>query len=356
MANIIKGKNPVKPYTVRYREQRPPHKQREKSFRTRKEADRFLSDLTRAASYGEDLNLTAAKASFTDAVEHWLSAVAVNERTRETYASNYHSNILDVYASLSVRDAASDRQTAEKLLNVTMIDKSVGTRRMARHILVSVLDSLVVNGTIAAHRLAGIKLAEKTVTEDESEQGGFVYITDDQVKTLAGQCGIVVWLQRTMGLRISEALGVEKSDFINGGSTLRLRWQATRDGKSRVPLKKRRVGQYRDVPVPVFVQKLIADLPDGPLAPGRTTAYRPYNTARDCFYRAVRAMGVEGFTTHSLRHQFASEWLADGGNLADLSAILGHADATVTLRTYVHPSENVQDTARASIDARWASQ
>lgn len=351
MATIIKGKNPRKPYTVRYRTF--DGRQRERSFRTSKEANTFVADQTKARAYGEDVNLTASKQSFTDACERWLATAAIGTRTRETYRSNYRSNIQDAYADASVKDAASNRELARELLNVTMLDKSTGTRRMARHIIVSVLDELVANGTIAHHRLAGIELAKRTVTEDETEVTGFVYLTDAQVKTLADSCGITVWLQRTMGLRIGEALGVEKSDFVNGGATLRLRWQATRDGKSRVPLKKRRVGDGRDIPVPLMVQNLIAQLPDGPLSPGKTTAYRPYNSLAECFTSACKALGIEGVTTHSLRHMFASEWLARGGNLADLAAILGHADATVTLRTYVHPSDNVQESARAAMDARW---
>ena len=369
MATIVKGKNADKPYTVRFRDSFG--RQREKSFRTRKEADTFIADQTKARAYGEDVNLTAARKSFTEAVEHWLATAAIGkDSTRENYAANYRANIRDAYAGMSVKDAASGRETAEELLNVTMLGKVPGTRRRTRHILVSVLDHLVVNGTIASHRLTGIKLAERTVTEDESEDGGFVYITDEQVKELADTCGIYVWLQRTMGLRVGEALGVEKRDFINGGATLRLRWQATRDGKNRVPLKKRSVNQGRDIPVPMIIQKMIADLPDGPLSPGLSTKYRPYNAAERCFSSTVKAMGIAlyeetdeetgktvtktRFTTHSLRHQFASEQVDRGMNLADLAMILGHKDATVTLQTYVHPSANAQDAARAAMDARWS--
>jgi hypothetical protein len=52
------------------------------------------------------------------------------------------------------------------------------------------------------------------------------------------------------GLRIEEALGVEKADFRNGGRTPRVCGQASRDGLEKLPLKKRKQGEHRDVPVP----------------------------------------------------------------------------------------------------------
>ena len=115
-----------------------------------------------------------------------------------------------------------------------------------------------------------------------------------------------------MGLRIREALGVEKADFRtrrNGERYLRLRSQASRDGRTRAPLKHRREGEGRNVPVPDFVWEMAEKMPDGPLCPGpRGTRYMPYNAARTRFAAITAALGIDdGYTTHSLRHQFASE-------------------------------------------------
>ena len=39
---------------------------------------------------------------------------------------------------------------------------------------------------------------------------------------------------------------------------------------------------------------------------------------------------------HDLRHTFASHWVLDGGDIFRLSKILGHANVTITQRTYAH--------------------
>lgn len=69
-------------------------------------------------------------------------------------------------------------------------------------------------------------------------------------------------------LRIEEALAVEKADFRDNGTILRMYQQATRDGRETAPLKKRKRGEYRDIPVPRWLWDMIRDLPDGPLMIG----------------------------------------------------------------------------------------
>ena len=271
--------------------------------------------------------------------------------------------------------ASADELT--ELLNVTMAGSSIGHRRVTRMIIMGTMDAAARAEKIGRHKLDGIKLTEGTrapaVTDDDDEAGGFVCITDAQVRQLAegitvtGQAtgrkralagiGIAVWLQRTMGLRIREALGVEKADFKtrkNGERYLRLRSQAAKDGGTRAPLKHRKEGEGRNVPVPDYVWDIAQAMPDGPLCPGpRGSRYLKYSTARERFAAIMDAAGVTGYTTHSLRHQFASECLDDGMNIMDLSSVLGHADPSVTLRTYVHAMPDAEQRTRALMNKRW---
>jgi hypothetical protein len=42
-------------------------------------------------------------------------------------------------------------------------------------------------------------------------------------------------------------------------------------------------------------------------------------------------------------------------NVVDLSAVLGHADPSVTLRIYVHPMPDAEARTRAMMNTRWAA-
>jgi site-specific recombinase XerD len=45
-----------------------------------------------------------------------------------------------------------------------------------------------------------------------------------------------------------------------------------------------------------------------------------------------RASGVKEFHVHTCRHTYAYQWLADGGNLATLQELMGHANIKTTMR------------------------
>ena len=172
------------------------------------------------------------------------------------------------------------------------------------------------------------------------------------------RAGIAAWLQRTMGLRIREALGAEKRDFRtrkDGSHYLRLRSQATRDGKGRAPLKHRKEGQGRDIPVPDFIWNMVAAMPDGPLCPGpQGTPYLPYYTAADRFAALTTAMGITGYTTHSLRHQFASEAL-DRERTSRTSRPSWNTDRRDHAGIYVHPTEDAEARMRDMMNDRWGT-
>jgi site-specific recombinase XerD len=49
--------------------------------------------------------------------------------------------------------------------------------------------------------------------------------------------------------------------------------------------------------------------------------------------------GIENLHPHKLRHSFASISLTNGADVVSVSELLGHADTSITLRTYSHASE-----------------
>jgi integrase len=352
----------VRSYTVYYRT--TAGKSAEKTFSTRKHgnsakaaktaAEAFLVDVNKTKQTGGIVDNKAGKASYCEAVNKWIETTpTIKGRSRGTYRSAYTANIQPAYEGTSIDNAARDRAMAEQLLNQTMMSKGDGTRRLVRHILVSVLDELVINDTITRHKLANIKLAKPEVTEDDYEDtdkadgNEFKIVGYSETERLAKETGPSVWLMRYCGLRIHEALGVMRSDFYvkDGKTWLRLRWQSSMDGQSRVPLKHRPANTGRDIPVPDFVWEAIQDKfnDDGILSAGQKTRFLHYETARRRFNIALADLSISNFTFHKLRHGYATELLHRGVNIANLSKALGHKDVATTLRVYVHESEDWAD-------------
>ena len=332
----------------------------------------------------------AAEEPFMDCAARFImksSRLRASEDTRRrSYMSLLTGDIKKAFGDRTLGQMATEAAAEEvaEFLNVTIAHRSTVRRQHARMIIEWTMDAAVHADKIGRHKLTGITLTpgtavprrQRAADEDDDEAAtGFVFITDAQVRTLAeggtlapapGKrprplkgLGIAAWLQRVMGLRIREALGAEKRDFRtrkDGSRYLRLRSQATRDGKGREPLKHRAQGQGRDVAVPDFIWNMVDAMDDGPLCPGPNgTPYLPYFTARGRFAALTTAMGITGYTTHSLRHQFASEALDHGANIANIAAILGHATVETTLRVYVHATADAEARMREQMNARWTS-
>jgi integrase len=65
---------------------------------------------------------------------------------------------------------------------------------------------------------------------------------------------------------------------------------------------------------------------------------------------AVKAAAVD-VTSHSFRHFAASALISGGASVKQVRALLGHASAVVTLRTYSHLWPGDEDRTRSVLDA-----
>jgi integrase len=270
------------------------------------------------------------------------------------------------FGDRTLTQVANDLDGVTDLLTVKMKELSDTVRQQARMIIVGTLDYAVRSGKLGAHRLADIELA---ITGTKKHRAGFVFPTHAQVLIVANGAegredkrltlqgaGICVWLMRGCGLRIEEALAVEKSDFIEDGTVLRVSGQASRDGRKKEPLKHRKPGEYRDVPVPAWLWEMVQDAPDGPLMPGNDDRpYPVYQTILRRFTRAAEAAAIpDDFTPHSLRHAYASVMLRNGVPITELAHYLGHRSIEVTHRIYGHLLPSAAAVARTALDAEYA--
>jgi Phage integrase family len=369
-------------WTVRYSVN---SRQREQSFGTLTEAQTFQLTVS-TGKQTQGAMFTDPRAGIVEflplCAAYVDGMVRAGARTKAIYRSNFaNPAVTRLLQGRSVLEVARMDAEVKQLLNTTLAGYQDEYRGNIRRIIVGTLDECVRRGTLPRHTLTGIQLGPRVVTAEqyEAEQAHkrIVTLTDETVGTLAGGVrtvttgpqrrawaipgmGIAPWLQRTMGLRIREALGVRKSDFktrADGTRYLHLCWQATLDGRELEPLKHRKAGEYRDVPVPDMIWDMVQELPDGPLCPGPNgTPYMSYNTAYSRLASLAKQLGITGARTHMLRHQFASEAMdANPRELANISQVLGHDSVETTLKFYIHPSANAEHRIGKMMNARWTA-
>jgi integrase len=285
--------------------------------------------------------------------EKWISRHPGREGTRKQYRSVLAAHVDPVLGHRTLASAGQARDDLIDLLTVRMGGLSKSRRELARGLVTGVLDEAVRAGKIPSHRCAGIAVADNRDGVDRSD---FVFPSHAQLVLLAEGIDypLSVWLMRGCGLRIEEALAVQKSCFRDHGTVLRVFEQASGDGRKTAPLKHRKAGEYRDIPVPGYLWAMVKDLPDGYLfmKDGKLPAYPGYYTA---FTRQRDKIGIgTGFRPHSLRHAFASVLLSRGRPITDVAAWLGHRDINVTFSVYGHLVPSSMPDAVETLNAEYA--
>ena len=161
-----------------------------------------------------------------------------------------------------------------------------------------------------------------------------------------------------MGLRPEERYGLDWEDFAPDMRTARIERAlvTASPAEGGVQLKGTKTEKSRrTVPVPARARELLlaSGRGTGPLIVGAAGGRISPSTARKRWARFLREAAAAGFdvppvTVENMRHSFATSFLHAGGNVEDLSRILGHSDINTTYRRYVRPSA---DDLVAAVDA-----
>lgn len=128
------------------------------------------------------------------------------------------------------------------------------------------------------------------------------------------------------GLRISEALGLNRGDAPVGESLL----IHGKGGKQRmVPV----IGEVRDAVAAYLAACPLTPAPDGPLFLGRRGKRLNPGMAQRRMRQLRLMLGLpDTATPHALRHSFATHLLGAGGDLRAIQELLGHASLSTTQR------------------------
>lgn len=153
-------------------------------------------------------------------------------------------------------------------------------------------------------------------------------------------------LQMQMGLRIGEVCGLKWGDFDFKAGTLTVRRTVSRIychvGKTKLVVQTPKTkSSGREIPIPRELVALLRTL-RGKASPSTwfLSGSEDKPVEPRCYRKSIqsylRRASVRRVHPHALRHTFATTCLQTGCDIKTLSEILGHADANVTLKRYVH--------------------
>jgi integrase len=180
--------------------------------------------------------------------------------------------------------------------------------------------------------------------------------TEPRLRTFARVCALA-------GLRRGEAAGLtwDRVDLEHQRLTVDRQLDFTATRAAHTPIwSPTKTGEARQVPIPAPLaadlrahrseygigagQLVFTDRRNHPWNSTRLSAV--WRDARDCLANTATPLPASARGWHSLRHGYASRLLTAGVPVAEVAAVLGHADASTTLRTYAHMLDEAEAHAR----------
>lgn len=325
------------------------------SGRTQKEAYEKLRELIveyRNVELTEDSQIT---------VEEWLQKwmdeymmFSIREQTWKSYESVIRLHIIPNLGNKKV--ASLTTSVVQKFYNKLLSEgKSGSLVRDAHLILHQAMDVAVKENLIAKNPTSGAKTPKveykpKNILNETQLEMFMEAIKEDELWY------DFFYTEITTGLRRGELCGLKWCDFNETTGQLNVVRTVTthKDGGLKTGETKTQKGT-RTIYLPPSTMKLLSErrnkVSSEWIFPNLYDNSKPINpsTAYLKLKSILKNAGLPSIRFHDLRHTFATHALSSGVDARTLSGMLGHTNASFTLDTYTHVTNDMQKNASAIV-------
>ena len=332
-------------WQVRYRE--ADGRERSKTFNRKPDAQRFAATVTADIARGEYLDPTAGKTTVAEYAARWLAMrnasrdIAASTLKRDT--SYLNSLILPTFEHRQVATITTS-EVGEWLAN---LDKAANTRGKALTILRSVLELAVTDHALRVNPASHVPNRPKQKPEREAralEDHELAAVLEAAEQVHPSTAAMVLLMARC-GLRIGEAMALQRSDLDLAGSTVTIRGSLGRDGlvhKPKTDAGKRTIPMPPDVADRVrqhLASTSVVSIDGFVFTNTRGGPLRYSNWRGRVWGRIVDVSGVDA-VPHDLRRTTATRlFRVDRWTPSEVQRYLGHDDPRVTLKIYTKVTE-----------------
>jgi integrase len=343
-------------------------KERSRTFRTKKEAERYERAHHAAIDSGVWIDPQAGRVTLGAWATEWQRTVVhLRPKTRKIYDVNLRNHILPALGDYELAKLTPSMLRAW-LSDVTAKEGrrgkpiAAGTVAQAYRTLNRVLTAAVDDDLIGRNPLQGVK-------PPRVEPEPMRFLTHKEVATLAASIDAryraLVYVAAYTGLRAGELIALRRKHVDLLRRTITVVEQVQYIDRRHVVSPPKSAAGRRSVALP----RLVADALDEHLRgladqsadalvfPAPEGGYLHLeNFRRRVWLAAVQQAGLAPLRVHDLRHTCASLAIAAGADVKILQRMLGHASAALTLDRYGHllPGQAESDADRLDVLARAA--
>ena len=294
--------------------------------------------------------------TFSEITRIWLDNNRLRQKgaTEHKYLSLIERHIEPALGDFRVSDVTSP--TVNRFLAEKLHSGRIGSRSQLSPSYVRTMALIIQSVMRFAAEEEYCSPLKTGILKPTQERKGVQVLTDEEEQILEEYCfshlapiplGILLTLNA--GLRIGEVCALTWEDVDLNDGVLRIRHTVSRV-RNTDPTKKasttliidtpKTAASARDIPIVSSLRGILEGWKDGAsgyVVPGSDDFLSP-KTYDYRYRRILDACGVRQINYHALRHTFATRCIESGMDVKSLSEILGHANAGITLNTYVHSS------------------
>lgn len=336
--------------------------ERSRTFRTRKEAERYERSQQTALDQGAWVDPRSGRVTLAAWCAEWQRTVVhLRPSTQRIYDANIRNHILPELGAVELGKLTPSMLRGWLAGLAVKVGRrgtlAPGSVAQAYRTLNRLLEAAVENELLGRNPLRSVK-------PPRVEAEPMRFLSHDEVAALAAAIDpryrALVLLAAYSGLRAGElaALRRKHADLLH--RTITVVEQVQRIGGRFVVLPPKSAAGRRCVAIPALVadalQEHLANFgepgPEGLVFPAPGGGFlRPENFRNRSWLPAVKAAGVAPLRLHDLRHTCASLAIAAGADVKVLQRMLGHASAALTLDRYGHLMPGQERSVADRLDA-----
>lgn len=346
MASI--SRRPDGKYRARYRDESG--RERSRHFDRKRDAQRWLDEVTTSVVTGMYADPVAGKVTFADFYRSWSARQVWVAGTLRNFDSMIKSAPFTDVPMSQIRRSHIEQWV--KVMSGSLAPATVARRvKDARSVFRGAMrDRVITLDPSEGVRLPRQRRAEHALQIPTPEQvGAIMSAAESGFRPFVALCAFA-------GLRLGEASAINVSDidFLRRSLTVHQQVQRVKGGTEvRAP----KFGSERTV---YLGDDLIATLArhcetlrSPYLFTGESGDPMPPSTVGKHWRKTLKGAGLSGVRIHDLRHFYASGLIAAGCDVVTVQRALGHASATLTLSTYAHLWPTAEDRTRKAASALW---
>lgn len=300
------------------------------------------------------------KRTMAELLEEWLNTIQnhVKESTMAKYQYYVRKHIIPEMGHILLSDLSSDdiEQFKNQKLTAERRDKKGGLSPKTVTDMLSVLKLALAYGEEKKYLFAGqIKIRNPRQNKPHiniltvEEQRILLEHVLNQEDT--AYLGIVIALYTS--LRIGEICALRWEDIDLVHDTLHVcrtimritNYDSARTEKTKIIIETPKTEcSNRLIPIPEFLKKYLSHFQKDDshyVITGKQSFMEPRNYYRK-YKRIMKECNLVQFNFHALRHTFATRCIEKEFDVKSLSEILGHANVSITMQRYAHPSMNLK--------------